>query len=147
MNRICFLLYLLFPASYFSFAQEDTQTSFITEDGIFTVSQTPKGKDMILCRVEIWDEMVKGTKYMSDYLSKDRTYKACIHISNKKQMQCKRGIGFRCGIFDCLPECKSHTAVIDAANRICPVTIQKNAGGTVTVFFLNSVNWNSLQND
>lgn len=147
MNRICFLLYLLLLAPYFSFAQEDTQTSFITEDGIFTVSQTPQGKDMIFCRIEIWDEMVKGTKYMSDNLSVNRTYKACIHISNKKQMNCKSGIGFRCGIFNCLHESKSHNAVIDAANRACPVTIQKNTGGTVRIVFLNKLNWNSLQND
>ncbi len=147
MIRIYFFLYLIYLAPYFSFAQDDIQMSIQTEDGIFTVSQTPQGRDMIICNIKIWNDMVTGTKYISDNLSISHDYRACIYITNKKQMHCKTGIGFRCGIFDCLCESKFPDTIVDAGNRTCRVIIKKNRGGTITIIFLNKVDWISLQND
>ncbi len=147
MIRTYFFLNLLYLLPYFSFAQNDSQISIFTEDGIFTVSQTPEGKDMIFCSLKIWNDMVKGTKYMSDILSNSCTYELCIQIANKKQDHCKTGIGFRCGIFNCLTDRMPHDRIVDARNRTCQVSIKKNMGESITIIFLNKVDWNSLQND
>lgn len=146
-TKIYIFLNLFCGLPLFLLAQQDMQTSIFTDDGIFTVSQTPEGKDMIFCNIEIWDKMVKGTKYTADNLSVSQAYKICFQITNKKQMHCKAGIGFSCGIFDCFNESKGPGAIVDHTNRICPVIIQKNAGKTVTIIFLKKIDWISLQNN
>lgn len=147
MFRGYVIFYFTCLAPFFSSAQQDIQTSILTENGIMTLSQTPGGNDMVICKIDIWNKIVKGTKYTADNLSVSGAARICIQIANKKQMHCRSGIGFSCGIFDCLKEKENQTVIINNKRRICPVLVQKNTGGTVTIIFLNKVDWQSLQND
>lgn len=132
--------------TFFSFAQHDDQQSIYTEDGIFTVSKTGEGKDMIRLSISLWDDMVKGTKYNSRNLVLFKEKMFFIEIANKKQWHCNKGIGFRCGIFDRPANLKNIPATVNHANRICTATIQKQDSCTVRIIFLDNIDWDSLQN-
>lgn len=147
MNKIIISLCVCFIIPLFLFAQYDTQTSILTEDGIFTVSHTEDGKDMICFNVYLWDDMMKGTKYTSQNLIQSSAKKVCIQMSNKKELHCRSGIGFRCGIFDQPNKLKNTVALVNSSNRICLVSIQKQDAGTIKIIFLDKVDWLSLQND
>jgi len=146
MNKIFICLFIFYNIPTFLFAQYDNQFSIGTDDGVFTVSKTNDGKDMILFPVDIWDNMVKGTRYISrniDVIEKERI---CIQLSNKKYRQCRGGIGFRCGIFNCFRPGRLAVAV-NNENRICSVMIRKPDAFTVKVVFLDNVDWYDLQSD
>ncbi|MEP7164323.1 MAG: hypothetical protein ABI741_06500 [Ferruginibacter sp.] len=146
MNKIIStFIFCIIPV--FLLAQSDGQTSILTEDGVFTVSQTVDGKDMICFNIHLWDDMVKGTKYSSKNLCTLRAKKACIEIANKNQLQCKAGAGFRCGIFDCLDPLQTIPALVNRSSRICSVIIQKQDSTTIKLIFLDIVDWQSLQID
>ena len=147
MKKKFFALCLCCIIPLFLLAQYDTQTSILTEDGIFTVSQTADGKDMIFFHIHLWDNMVKGTKYTSDNLILFQTTRVCIQIAKKIQLHCKAGIGFRCGIFDCVNDPKKIPSKINASNRVCSATMQKTDKTTIKIIFLDKVDWLSLQND
>lgn len=147
MKKIVFSLCNCCIIPIFLLAQNDTQTSILTEDGIFTVSHTEDGKDMICLNVYLWDDMIKGTKYTSPNLVATSTKKVCIQIANKKVLHCRSGIGFRCGIFDHPNKLKNTGTLVNNVNRICSVSIQKQDAGTIKIIFLDKVDWLSLQND
>jgi hypothetical protein len=144
MNKI--FIFLCF-SPFFSFAQEDIQTSILTDDGIFTVSKTKEGKDMILVNTDLWNDIVRGTKYLSENLAALPENLACIVIANKKHMLCAAGIGFRCGIFDYGKGLKPTPDLINNTNRVCSVMIQKEYSDIIKIIFLDKVDWCSLQND
>ena len=140
-----FFFYVLWITPLFSPAQNDVQTSIITDDGIFTVSQTDDGKDMILFNIALWDDMMKGTKYVSKNPAISKPVHICIEIAGKKKMHCGAGIGFRCGIYDC--NCYSNTkpVIINNTNRVCSAMIQKQDPCTMKIIFLDNMDWCSLQ--
>ncbi len=147
MNKIVIALCVCFIIPFFLFAQYDTQTSILTEEGIFTVSHTEYGKDMVCFNVYLWNDMMKGTKYTSPNLAGLSAKKVCIQITNKKERHCRSGIGFRCGIFDQSYKLTNETTLVNGSNRICSAIIQKQDTGTVKIIFLDKVDWLSLQND
>ena len=147
MSKIIIFLYAYCFIPFLLFAQGDTQTSILTEDGVFTISHTPDGKEMIFLNVYLWDDMVKGTKYTSQHLTRSSAKKICIEIANKKQGLCKTGIGFRCGIFDQPDKLINKPALVNYANRFCSAMVLKQDTYTIKIIFLDKVDWLSLQND
>jgi len=143
VKKYIFLCFLdLLP--FFIAAQSDLQTSISTDDGVFTISQTAQGKDMILFSAALWDDMVKGTKYVSTNLASSITVKVYVEIANKKQLHCKAGAGFRCGIFDCNNKLNNNPGIIDRTNRLCSVMLQKQDDFTIKMIFLDKVDWQNL---
>ena len=139
-------LYLLYFAiiSVSANAQQDTQISIQTEEGIMTVSKTADGKDMIIISIACWDEMVVGTKYSAYNLSGLKGKKFCIQITDKKHGHCRKGIGFGCSIFDCPSVPDPLPNRVDNENRICAITVRK-IKGAVKIIFDDKVDWQSLQ--
>ena len=143
-----FFLYLLSFTIIISFsanAQEDTQISIRTEEGIITVSKTGDGKDMIILSIACWNEMVAGTKYSANNLSAVKAKQFCIQITDKKHGHCRKGIGFGCSIFDCPSVPDPLPNRVDNENRICAITVKK-IKGAVKIIFDDKVDWKSLQN-
>lgn len=147
MNKIFILLLISCCIPFFLPAQYARQLSIVTDDGIFSVSQTDDGKDMISFNITLWNDMVKGTKFVSKNLNALSKKKICIHISNKHCMHCTAGIGFRCGIFDCVNLLDRIPAIVNNENRICSIKIIQQDTATVKLIFLDKVDWYSLQND
>ncbi len=145
MSKIFILFFVIGLLPFFLIAQTDKQTSIRTDDGVFTVSQTATGEDMVCINSVLWNEMVAGTKYCSVNLMSFRKKTICIEIANKKQLHCKAGIGFRCGIFDAGDMKKNIHNVVNHSNRICCVMIQLQDTNTVKIIFLDEVDWDSLQ--
>lgn len=144
-RRALFCLLIFIP--FFTMAQHDMQTSILSDDGIFTVSQTCDGKDMILFSTALWDDMMKGTKYTSHNLAASIPVKIYIQLTNKKQWYCSAGIGFRCSVFDNTGVAESRPTLVNNDNRICSAMIQKKDAATIRLILLDKVDWNSLQNN
>ncbi len=144
MNRVLFLFLLFQITSFRGKAQNDIQTCILTEDGFFTISKNAAGNDMIMMDISLWDQMVCGTKYCSENLSNLSSVNICIQIADKRNLQCNRGIGFRCGIFDCK---RRIPLKVNNRNRICSVALQMVGCKKLKLIFLDDVDWESLQND
>ena len=144
MARLFILPFIFCLYTTFSFGQNDVQKSILTDDGIFTVSKTETGKDMLLINADLWNDMVKGTKFIFEKIAGCCPAKAFIQIANKK-LCFKTGIGFRCSITDRTAEPCS--VLVNNLNRICSVVIERQDINTVKIIFLDNVDWASLQND
>jgi len=114
-----------------------------TDDGSFPVFKTSKGKDMILIKRDLWNDMVFGTRYSFKHLKDTTALHACIEISSRSS-HCLGGIGFRCSIYDCASRMKENEFVVDGLNRICSVMILAYNSSTVKLIFLNRVDWADL---
>jgi hypothetical protein len=145
MSKIIIFHFVCSLLPLFLMAQYDTQISVVTDDGLFTVSQTTTGNDMVCFPVNLWNDMVKGTKYSSENLPLFRGKIIFLEIADKKKLHCKTGVGFRCGIFDAGDEKKNFRIVVNHANRKCSVMIQLQDTNTVKIIFLDEVDWESLQ--
>ena len=131
---------------FYTKAQTDIQTSIITASGVFTVSKTNDGRDMILLSIACWDEMMAGTKYCSVNLPTSTERKFCMEIADKTHGLCKKGIGFGCSIFDCDTGPCLLPNRVNNENRICEVAVRK-IKGSVKIIFIDNVDWISLQNN
>lgn len=136
---------LLSAALNNSSAQYVIKKSINTSYGMFSISKTNNGKDKLIFKRSVWDEMQKGTMFTSDKLSNNTTIQFCIEITRKELFQCRSGIGFSCSVFNCPERKKSKPLKVDAQNRICSVLLQKVDSNTVCLIFLDEVNWKSLE--
>lgn len=136
---------LLSAATHTSSAQHSIHKNSSTANAVFSISKTSKGKDKILFKRSVWDEMQKGTMFTSDNFLKNKPIQFCIEITNKEIFQCRTGIGFSCSVFNCRERIGSRPLKVDAQNRICSVLLQKIDKNTVCLVFLDEVNWESLE--
>lgn len=146
MKRLTLTLAMLIVIVFYATAQTDIQTSIITASGIFTVSKTNDGRDMILLSIASWDEMMAGTKYCSGNLPASTEKKFCMEIADKKYGLCKKGIGFGCSVFDCVTGPCPLPNRVNNENRICEVAVRK-IKGSVKIIFIDNVDWLSLQSN
>jgi hypothetical protein len=147
MKKIVAFLIVSSLISFSSHGQNDVQTSIHTSQGIFTISQTKEGKDMIVFSSRVWDQMVKGTKYVSGNIRQNTNMRVIIQIAGKGPLHCLTGIGFSCGIFDWEGTFKLDPAVVNNKNRFSDALLQMAGISAVKIIFLDKVDWNSLQND
>ncbi len=146
MKRLILIFAMLIVIVFYAKAQTDIQTSIVTANGIFTVSKTNDGRDMIMMSIACWDEMMAGTKFCSGNLPASTERKFCIEIADKKYGLCKKGIGFGCSVFDCDTGPCPLANLVNNENRICEVAVRK-IKGSVKIIFIDNVDWLSLQNN
>ncbi len=123
-------------------AQPDSQGSIHTEIGVYTISKTAKGKDMIRFSIDVWDKMQQGTRFTAANLNKMQVIRFCMEISSKEKYNCMSGIGFNCSVFDC--PVKPCPITVNDSNRFCSVMLKKTDANTVQLIFLDHVDWESL---
>jgi len=136
---------LLSTAMHTSSAQHSIHKNSSTANAVFSISKTSNGKDKILFKRSVWDEMQKGTMFTSDNFLNNKPIKFCIEITNKELFQCRSGIGFSCSVFNCPERIGSQPLKVDAQNRICSVLLEKKDKYTVCLVFLDEVDWESLE--
>ncbi|MCP9751733.1 hypothetical protein [Ferruginibacter sp. HRS2-29] len=106
-----------------------------TEDGIRKVSINKDGSSEISFSMEEFSEI-------SDKLSG----RLCITIGSQKK-NCRGGIGFKCGIFDC-PMNPSPGPQLKHPQRSRQQEVElKVVGKIVVVKFINPVDWDFLSNN
>ena len=115
------------------------QTSQVleTDDGPVTVKTDAAGLSQLSFTAAEWST-IRG----SAGLKTERNLQVCIIIASQKR-DCKGGVGFRCGIFDCAlssppPSVGKHVATQPAA-----VSYAKD--GSVLVRFLHPIDWAYFQ--
>lgn len=111
--------------------------TLFTEDGTFIKYVTTDGKDMIKLSAVQWESIARDLNISAELSD----FSICIRIATRPR--CTDGIGFRCGIFDCKPFPKPF---VNAAQRICSVTISKQKDGSAEMVFNYPVDWTDLSN-
>jgi hypothetical protein len=129
------LLFLCFDGK----SQDDLQFSVLTDEGIFTVSKSKYGKDMIRFGVHAWDKFTQGTTFSSRHLQINCEKRIFIRIASRYSECCNAGIGF-CELYKEMPSLNAVDSV-----RIAEVQLVKIDGYTVQLIFLTEVDWQQLQ--
>ncbi|MEO6489543.1 MAG: hypothetical protein ABIO04_06355 [Ferruginibacter sp.] len=116
----------------------------IIDSQAFTILKLA-ARDVVTLKASVWDEMVKGTKFTSVNLKEGSLSPVYIEIADKRFL-CQNGIGFSCSIFD-RTEHTSNWQPVNNKNRIAAANLQLAGNDRIMIYFLETVDWCSLQND
>lgn len=117
-----------------TYAQTSRQLS--TDEGVKQVSINKDGSSEIIFSLEEFSK-----------ISQQTSGRLCLIIGSRKK-DCSGGIGFRCGLFDCpmspSPGPQLKEQISRQRTQQVELSINKNS---VTVKFINPVDWGFLENN
>ncbi len=144
MKTIAIFFFLLMGCLH-AHAQNGRLKKYVFIDRALIWIQSVGGKETLQIQERHWDNMTAGTKYTSEYLHLQRFKRVLIEIADQHYGACKRGIGFSCSIYDDKTPAISHPVIVNHRNRIASILLKKELHGMVTLIFLDTIDWESLQ--
>lgn len=145
MKKKLVIILLLVCCSSSLVAQKKFTVNQKNKNRTYRIISTAAGLDQLSMTCSQWDDFVAGTKYISRYLAGSAGIRLCMEIADKYQGHCNKGIGFGCSIFDDNRNGTENSILVNHTNRLASVVVFKRPDDRITLFFLNRINWQSLQ--
>lgn len=145
MKKKPVIILLLICCSSSLVAQNNFTVNRKNTNRTYQIISTAAGLDQLSMTCSQWDDFVAGTKYCSRFLAGSTGIRLCMEIADKYQGHCNKGIGFGCSIFDDSGAGKEKGITVNHTNRLASVMLYKQSDDRITLFFLNRIDWQSLQ--
>jgi hypothetical protein len=118
---------------------------FMVAESNISKNVTDDNKDKLLFENKEWDMILGNTKYCSRQLRAGVRRMVCMEIADRHQGACNKGIGFGCSIYDDPFPLEHHPKLVDHSSRMATACIQRINRNCISIVFLDTINWISLQ--